>query len=47
MNQSESLPGFRVVVTLLDGINGLSIKTLLTGENDSNQSDEIQATWKG
>ena len=47
MNQSESLPGFRVVVTLLDGINRWSINMLLRGENDSKQSDEIQATWKG
>ena len=36
-------PGFRVVVTSLDGINGWSIQTLLRGENDSKQSDEIQA----
>ena len=28
----------------LDGINGWSIQTLLRGENDSKQSDEIQAT---
>ena len=27
----------------LDGINGPSIQTLLKGENDSKQSDEIQA----
>ena len=27
----------------LDGINGWSIQTLLRGENDSKQSDEIQA----
>ena len=42
--QSKSLPGFRVVVTSLDGINGRSIQTLLRGENDSKQSDKIQAT---
>ena len=39
----KSLPGFRVVVTSLDGINGWSIQTLLKGENDSKQSDEFQA----
>ena len=44
-NQSKSLPGFRVVTTSLDGITGRSIQTLLRGENDSKQSDEIQATW--
>ena len=38
-------PVFMVVVTSLDGINGWSIQTLLTGENDSKQSDEIEATW--
>ena len=27
-----------------DGINGWSIQTLLRGENDSKQSDKIQAT---
>ena len=32
-------------MTSLDGINGWSIQTLLRGENDSKQSDEIQATW--
>ena len=32
INQSKSLPGFRVVVTSLDGINGWSIQTLLRGE---------------
>ena len=31
-------------MTSLDGINGRSIHTLLRGENDSKQSDEIQAT---
>ena len=31
-------------MTSLDGINGRSIQTLLRGENDSKQSDEIQAT---
>ena len=30
-------------MTSLDGINGWSIQTLLRGENDSKQSDEIQA----
>ena len=30
-------------MTSLDGINGLSIQTLLRGENDSKQSDEFQA----
>ena len=34
LNQSKSLPGFRVV-TSLDGIKGWSIQTLLRGENDS------------
>ena len=43
INQSKSLPGSRVL-TSLDGINGQSIQTLLRGENDSKQSDEIQAT---
>ena len=42
INQSKSLPGFRVV-TLLDGINGRSIQTLQSGENDSKQSYEIKA----
>ena len=40
INQSQSPPSFRVVVMSLDGINGPSIQT---GENDSKQSDEIQA----
>ena len=40
INQSQSPPSFRVVVMSLDGINGRSIQT---GENDSKQSDEIQA----
>ena len=44
INQSKSLPGFQVVVTSLDGINGQSIQTLLRGENNSKQSNEIQAT---
>ena len=44
VNQSKSPPGFRVVVTSLDGINGWQIQTQLRGENDSKQSDEIQAT---
>ena len=43
INQSKSLLAFRVVVTSLDGINSWSIQTLLIGENDSKQSDEIQA----
>ena len=30
-------------MTSLDGINGRSIQTLLRGDNDSKQSDEIQA----
>ena len=30
----------------MDGINGRSIQTLLRGENDSKQSDEIQARSK-
>ena len=34
INQSKSLPGFRVV-TSLDGIKGWSIQTFLRGENDS------------
>ena len=38
-------PGFQVVVTSLDGINGWLIQTLLRGENDLKQSDEIQAIW--
>ena len=33
-------------VTSLDDINGWSIQTLLRGENDSKQSDEIQARAK-
>ena len=32
-------------MTSLDGINGRSIQTLLRGENDSKQSDEIQASY--
>ena len=34
-------------MTSLDGINGRSIQTLLRGENDSKQSDELQTktTW--
>ena len=32
-------------MTSLDGINGRSIQTLLKGENDSKQSDEIRATF--
>ena len=44
INQSKSLPGFRVVVTSLHSINGWSIQLLLRGENDSRLSDEIQAT---
>ena len=43
INQSKSLPGFRVVVSSPESINGWSIHTLLRGENDSQQSDEIQA----
>ena len=43
INQSKSLPGLRVVMTSLDGINGRSIQTLLRGKNDSKQSNEIQA----
>ena len=34
INQSKSLPGFRVVVTSLDGINGWSIQTLLRGRRE-------------
>ena len=34
----------KIVMTSLDGINGRSIQTLLRGENESKQSDEIQAT---
>ena len=45
INQSKSLPGFRVVMTSLDGINDRSIQTLLRGENDSKQLDEIQAIF--
>ena len=43
-NHFESLPGFRVVMSV-DGINGRSIQTLLRGENDSKQSNEIQAVY--
>ena len=32
------------IVTSLNSINGWSIQKLLRGENDSKQSDEIQAT---
>ena len=46
INQSKSLPGFQVVMTSLDGINGRSIQTLLRGENDSKHLDEIRATDK-
>ena len=42
INQSKSLPGYQVVMSL-DSINGWSIQTLLRGENDSKQLDEIQA----
>ena len=41
-NQSKPLPSFQVVMSL-DSINGWLIQTLLRGENDSKQSDEIQA----
>ena len=44
INQSKSLPGFRVIVTSVDGINGWSIQTLLRRENDLKQSKEIQAS---
>ena len=44
INQSKSLPGFRVVVMSLDGINSWLIQKLLRGENDLKQQDEIQAT---
>ena len=44
INQSKSLPSFLVVMTSLDVINGRSIQTLLREENDSKQSDEIQAS---
>ena len=44
-NQSKSLPGFRVVMTSLGGINGWSIQMLLREENDLKQSDEIQAKF--
>ena len=43
INQSKSPPGFREVVTSVDGIKGWSIQTLLRGENDSKQADEVQA----
>ena len=43
INQSKSLPGFRMVVTSLDGINSWSIQ-MLVRENNSKQSDEIQAS---
>ena len=42
--QSKSQPEFRLV-TSLDSINGRSIQTLLRGENDSKQSDEIKAKY--
>ena len=42
INQSKPLPSFQVVMSL-DSINGWLIQTLLRGENDSKQSDEIQA----
>ena len=42
INQSKSLPGFQVVMSL-DSINDWLIQTLLRGENDSKQSGEIQA----
>ena len=42
-DQSKSLPGFRVVVTSRYSVKGWSIHTLLREENDSKQSDEIQA----
>ena len=45
MNQSKPLPRFRVVMASLDVTNGQSIQTLLRGQNDSKQSDEIQATF--
>ena len=44
INQSKSLPGFRVVSDVTGRINGRSIQTLLRGENDSKQSDEFQVT---
>ena len=43
MRMFRHQPGFRVVLTSLDGINGRSIQTLLRGENDLKQSEEIQA----
>ena len=43
-SQSESQPGFRVVMKSLVSINGRSIQTLLRGGNDSRQPDEIQAS---
>ena len=46
INQPKSLPGFQVVATSLDGINGWSIQTLLREENDSKQSDEIRVKVK-
>ena len=42
--QSKSQPEFRLV-TSLDGINDRSIQTLMRGENDSKQSDEIKAKY--
>ena len=42
INQSKPLPSFQVVMSL-DSINGWLIQALLRGENDSKQSDEIQA----
>ena len=42
---NQSLSGFQVVVTSLDGINRRSFQTSLRGENDSKQSNEIQAIF--
>ena len=39
----QSTNQFREVVTSLDSINGWSIQTLRREENDSKQSDEVQA----
>ena len=47
INRSKSLPGYQVLITSLDGINSQSIQTLLRGENDSKQLDEIKAGGGG
>ena len=43
LTNQNHYPGFRVIVMSLDSTDGWLIQTLLRGENDSKQSDEIQA----